>query len=414
MAGSTNWSAYAYDLTPILPSDSTGGTKVYDLADYPRFGVWNDGYYMTFDFIDNDYDGGSNPNYGRIDGSAVCKLDETDIEEGNGTNTGADSATCYTYEPSSLPPMIHTILPANAETSSYPAGTQGEFFMATINPGTNGNPCVPGNMTNPNCHIGDLAYWTWSGIVAESAHTQVPVTAFVPGCYYTNGLATDTVCVPQNDSTYDLCPGGVPCDSDSLGDRLMSPLAYRYISPCEEGRVSYVSCEYLAVTQTVQEDTTYSSGYAHRATAVRYYTLSAPVSPSTSPTLVYSGEFGDGTYSQYYWMPSNAIDEDENIAYTFSVGNGATYASPYMARIDLSNTQSTPAQTVTPNGADASDTTWGEYVSVSVAPDGITFWGTGEYFNPTQTECPGESGGSTTCSWQTQIFTCQKGSGFCP
>ena len=125
VAGSTNWSAYAYDLTPILPSDSTGGTKVYDLADYPRFGVWNDGYYMTFDFIDNDYDGGSNPNYGRIDGSAVCKLDETDIEEGNGTNTGADSATCYTYEPSSLPPMIHTILPANAETSSYPAGTQG-------------------------------------------------------------------------------------------------------------------------------------------------------------------------------------------------------------------------------------------------------------------------------------------------
>ena len=237
-------------------------------------------------------------------------------------------------------------------------------------------------MTNPNCHIGDLAYWTWSGIVAESAHTQVPVTAFVPGCYYTNGLATDTVCVPQNDSTYDLCPGGVPCDSDSLGDRLMSPLAYRYISPCEEGRVSYVSCEYLAVTQTVQEDTTYSSGYAHRATAVRYYTFSAPVSPSTSPTLVYSGEFGDGTYSQYYWMPSNAIDEDENIAYTFSVGNGATYASPYMARIDLSNTQSTPAQTVTPNGADASDTTWGEYVSVSVAPDGITFWGTGNISTP--------------------------------
>jgi hypothetical protein len=129
---------------------------------------------------------------------------------------------------------------------------------------------------------------------------------------------------------------------------------------------------------------------------------------------VYHGIFADSSYSQYYWMPSNAIDEDENVAYTFSIGNEATYPSPYMARIDLNNTQSTPAQTVSTTGADASDNIWGEYVSVSIDTDGLTFWGTGEYFDTTQTQCPGESGGNTTCTWQTQIFNCQKGSGFCP
>ena len=138
------------------------------------------------------------------------------------------------------------------------------------------------------------------------------------------------------------------------------------------------------------------------------------MSPATSPTLVYHGIFADSTYSLYYWMPSDAIDEDENVAYTFSIGNGATNPSPYMARIDLSNSQSTPAQTVTTTGANASDNIWGEYVSVSIAPDGVTFWRTGEYFDTTQTQCPGESGNATTCTWQTQIFNCYKGNGLCP
>jgi hypothetical protein len=89
-----------------------------------------------------------------------------------------------------------------------------------------------------------------------------------------------------------------------------------------------------------------------------------------------------------------------------------------MARIDLANSQSTPAQTVTTAGSDDSDTIWGEYVSVSIDPsDNVTFWGTSEYFDTTQTQCPGQQqNGNTTCTWQTQIYNCYKGnaSGFCP
>jgi len=66
-------------------------------------------------------------------------------------------------------------------------------------------------------------------------------------------------------------------------------------------------------------------------------------------------------------------------------------------------------------GADASDNIWGEYVSVSIDPgDDVTFWGTGEYFGTTQTQCPGTSNNHTTCTWETQIFNCYKGNGFCP
>jgi len=166
----------------------------------------------------------------------------------------------------------------------------------------------------------------------------------------------------------------------------------------------------MAVTQTIQEDNT------TQRTGVRYYTLAGPVSPSTAPTLVYQGDFQDvgSTPALFYWMPSNAIDKNQNIGYTYSVGNGTTDPSPYMARIDLLGTESTPAVTASATGADASDNIWGEYVSVSIDPDNVTFWGTGEYFDTTQTQCPGEQNNQTTCKWQTQIFNCYKGNGFCP
>ena len=135
---------------------------------------------------------------------------------------------------------------------------------------------------------------------------------------------------------------------------------------------------------------------------------------------MYLGLFSDPNYSIYYWMPSNAIDANENVGYTFSEGNVTGYPSPYMVTIDSSGNASTPKQVLAATGADASDNIWGEYVSVSSDPDAtdnISFWATGEYFTATQQQCPAwNPDGSTKCTWQTQLFNCQVGNnnGFCP
>ena len=391
-SGTSYWSAYAFDLTSNI-SDWPSDGGIYDLADYPRFGTWTSGYYMTFDFID---DNSSSQHFGRIDGFVVCQLDETDIAAGDAAN----NATCYTYIPSAAPPMIHTLLPADMETSTAPSGTKGEFFMATVNPGTDGNPCT--NTNPPYCTSDQLAFWTWSDITAEHTHRVVSVNTFTPGCYDTSEPG-NTVCVQQPGTTNEV---------DSVGDRLMSPLAYRYIIDCEEGDITFASCEYLAVTQTVNEGT---NGTA--PTGIRHYTLAAPSGSATTPSVVYQGDFKDSGGNLYYWMPSNAIDKDENVGYTFSIGDGSRSNYPSLYAQTLNNIGNAGTLTIVQSGGgsilDTSNHYWGPYVSTSIDPsDDLTFWSTGQWIPyPGESNCDQTT--KTGCNWETQVFYCQKGSGYC-
>lgn len=241
------WNAYTYNITSMLPNPTT------DLADYPRFGTWSDGYYMAFDFIN------TTP---AIEGTAVCKLNRTAFLQGEADTTGA---ICYSrlVPPQNYPPMVHTILPADAETSVPPPTlTNGEYFLATVNPGSDGNPC-----TGTDCTSDQLAYFTWNNITNKIDWLSVPVNSFIPGCYDSYNPSTKqhspayTNCIPQYNSSILL---------DSVGDRLMSPLAYSYFPDrCEEGTHLYPSCEYLAVTQTIQ----LTSGSYGSQTGIRYYAL---------------------------------------------------------------------------------------------------------------------------------------------
>lgn len=291
------WNSYMYNITSMLPNPTS------DLADYPRFGTWSDGYYMAFDFITHPGN--------VIEGTAVCQLNRTAFLQGIPDTTGA---ICYSRLTQSQPPMVHTILPADAETKTA-TGTQGEFFMATVNPGADGAPCTE---TPPsNCPSDQLAYWTWKDISSSTPPdwSPVAVNSFIPGCYDVinpssgNHDPAYTNCIPQYKSSALL---------DSVGDRLMSPLAYRYIDPsqgCDEHSKFAPSCEYLAVTQTIQlNGTSYGT-----QTGVRYYTMVAPTTATGVPNVIYQGNFYDTSEAQsYYWLPSNAIDANQNVGYTFS------------------------------------------------------------------------------------------------
>jgi hypothetical protein len=281
-------------------------------------------------------------------------------------------------------------VPADAEKSSFPSPTGGEYFLATVNPGTDGNPCH----TAP-CTSNSLAFWTWSDITSELAPVSVSVTTFTPGCYNTTTPGS-TACIFQPGTTNTI---------DSVGDRLMSRLAYRYVIPSTPLHSAY---EYLAVTQTVQEDST------SKRTGVRYYTINTP---GATPTVHYSGDIQDSGNSLSYFMSSNAIDANGVVGYTFSVSgpySSSTYPSVYADTVDNLGNQGTPTDVQSGSGSitDTLDYSWGPYVSTSIDPsDDLTFWSTGEYLPSAESSC--DSGTKTGCNWETQIFYCKKGSGFC-
>ena len=212
-----------------------------------------------------------------------------------------------------------------------------------------------------------------------------------------------------------------------MGDRLMSPLAYRYVTGCDEGSTFAASCEYLAVTQTIQEDQNWDSvhnRYENTATGIRYYTVIAST-PTIAPRILYEGDFFDTTGNLFYWMPSNAIDKNQIVGYTFNIGNGSStycsmspcYPSVYADTLDAAGATGTltSVQTGSASITDSANQSWGEYVSMSMDPsDDLTFWGVGEYLTTTESNCHSGGGSSNVCEWLTTIFSCQKGSGVCP
>jgi len=380
-AGQSMWNTYAFELNPALPKNNHGHTY---FPDYGRFGTWSDGFYVAFDLEDPDQ------NDVNIVGFEVCKLDKADMIAGLSSN----SPVCYTYIPNYVPStdasLIHTLLPADFEGSnSIPGNTAGEYFLAQVNPS---NPGTNNQCSKLPCTSNQVAFWTWSGFTSGAGPTLISLNdPFTPACY-TTARPWNTVCVEQ--------PSGVP--SDSVGDRLMSRLAYRYVTGKYQG-------EYLAVAHTIQEDAT------TQRTGIRFYQIAA----SAHPSVVIKGDVQDNTYHLSAYVPSVAMDHNGTVGLTFTVDGNASFSlfnydpSPVFRTIALG--QQGPVELILANsgasGQDETDTSWGEYVSVTIDPnDDLTFWAVDEYMKGNQTaNCNGTT--QTGCTWASRVYTCKKGSG---
>jgi hypothetical protein len=384
LEGSNNeslWNVYAYELNPSIPKNKNGQTY---FPDYQRFGTWSDGFYVAWDLEDPE------TNDVNIVGFMVCKLDKADILAGLSSNAPA----CYTYIPSYVPTtnasLIHTLLPADFEGSTpIPSTTKGEYFLAQVNPS---NPGTNNQCTSTPCTSNELAYWTWSAFTSGAGPTLIPLNdPFTPACY-TPQRPWNTVCVQEPYGGY----------SDSVGDRLMYRLAYRYFTGTGGG-------EYLAVAHTIQEDAT------TERTGIRYYQILA----GASPTIAAKGDVTDNTYHLSAYMPSVAMDHNGNVGITFTVAGIAGISSfnydPSPVFLTSTKGKLGPVELILSKsgttGQDETDTFWGEYVSVASDPnDDLTFWATDEYMNGNQTSnCSGS--GVTGCTWATRVYTCKKGSG---
>lgn len=148
--------------------------------DYPKLGVWPDGYYISYNIFNNGV---------TFAGSKVCAFDRTSML------AGAPSVTQQCFQLSS---SFGGLLPSDLDGATPPPAGTPNFFM---NFGANSL-----NLWKFHVDFSNSANSTFTG------PTNIPVASFSPAC---SGGGT---CIPQSGTTQQL---------DSLADRLMYRLAYR-------------------------------------------------------------------------------------------------------------------------------------------------------------------------------------------
>ena len=164
-------------------SDATGSYYRYafqmpNFNDYPKLGVWPDGYYATF----NMFNGNS------FVGARACAFDRTSMLSG-----AAATSQCF-----QLSSSFGGLLPSDLDGVAPPPAGSPNYFL---NFGTN-------SLNLWKFHVD----WANSANSTFTGPTNIPVAAFSEAC---GGGA----CIPQS--------GSRAASLDSLGDRLMYRLAYR-------------------------------------------------------------------------------------------------------------------------------------------------------------------------------------------
>jgi hypothetical protein len=195
-------SQFSVSTTPYLQCiavsttpDATGTWRRYSFQysyfdDYPKMGVWPDGYYETFNmFLGNTFVG-----------SDACAYDRISMLSGA-------SATQVCFQQSSA---VGSLLPSDLDGTTAPPANSPNYLLTY---GTNALLLYKFHVDfhNPSSS-------TFTG------PTSIPVAAFTPLCY------GGQQCVPQPGTTNKL---------DSLADRLMYRLAYRNFGNHESLVVSH-------------------------------------------------------------------------------------------------------------------------------------------------------------------------------
>lgn len=303
-------------------TDTTGG-----LGDYPKLGIWPDGLYMSVNMFDYAATG-------LYQGPRVYAFNKAQMY------AGSSNVQAVVFNG---PSADFTLLPSNArlQTGTPPAGTP-NYFVATwlyLNAISVykfhvdwSNPALS-TFTGPNT---PLASSSWPNEAVGNAAT--------PG------------------SSLDVLP-----------IRAMMQNQYTNIGGVES----------LWTPHTVKRT---SLGFA----APRWY--QADVTGGTVATnLTQSATWDpDGSNVTYRYVPSLAVDRAGNLAMGYTTSNSATNPGiKYAGRLstDSAGTFSQTEQTLiqgtgTQTGTCGGTTCrrWGDYATMTLDPDGCTFWLTSEYY----------------------------------
>lgn len=338
-----------YELVAISTSPDPTGSYFryafqYDyMPDYPKIGVWSDGYYISVNRFNTNGTGtfvgagaGVLERSKMLIGDPTARLIYFKTETLGGSGSAAGSA-CY------------SMLPADCDGAFPSAGTPDYF---TYIPSTSGS-----ELRIWALHVD----WTTPANSTFLYITALPVTAFTR-------LGTHVGVVAQSGTSNKL---------DGLGDRLMFRNQYRNFGSYE----SFVTCHNVNIGGGIAG----VRWYEYRKTGS---TFSLYQQSSYNP--------GDG---KSRWLGSIAMNANGDIGLAYTVSNSSMFPSIYYTGRKAADPLGTMtvAEGIIQTGTNYIDGAirWGDYSSMSIDPsDNLTFWTTNEYIG---------SGTPTSWPWTTKI-----------
>ncbi|MFH0952774.1 MAG: carboxypeptidase regulatory-like domain-containing protein [Verrucomicrobiota bacterium] len=337
-------------------ADATGSWYLYDFVmpntkmnDYPKLGVWPDGYYMT----DNQFQGFS------WAGAGVFVFDRAKMLAGDPT------ATYQYFDLYGVDPNFGGLLPSDLDGPPPPEGAPNCFLM------------VDDSFVNP---ADAMYFWEFHVDWTNSANTT----------FGNNGSPSFTNAVAAFDSAFaggrnNIPQPGTSQKLDALADRLMHRAQYR----------CFGSYETLVASHTVDAD-----GNDHAG--VRYYEFRRPL-PGGTFSIHEQATYAPDAHHR--WMGSAAMDGQGNLAVGFSVSSTSVYPSiRYAGRLATdppNGLYQGESELYAGSGSQThSAARWGDYSMLSVDPvDNVTFWYVNEYLPAT-----------SVADWHTRIGSFRLGS----
>lgn len=301
-------------------------TSTTKFNDYPKLGVWPDGYYMTANLFD--------PNWA---GTGIYAFDRSAML------TGA-AATMQMFE---LPASDWGgMLPSDLDGSTPPPAGAANVMVEILD-----GAWDPPNWPNDELHFHQFHVdWdTPANTTFNAAPIQVAVAAF-------DGLLCGFgACVPQSGTAQKL---------DTLSDRLMFRLAYR----------NFGTHESLVLNHAADAGSDQA--------AFRWYEIRDP--RANPPTIFQQSTFAPD--SVHRWMASAAMDSQGNLAVAYNASSASVTPSIRYAGRLVGDTVSTlpqgEATLLTSATSQTSGNRWGDYSDLTLDPtDDCTFWMALEYAN---------------------------------
>ncbi len=318
---SGGWNYYSIVTTDVFP-------------DYPKFGVWPDGLYQSANCF-GPGTGGSTFQFVRV--WAINKAQ---------MYAGSPTVQIVQFN---APSGEFTILPANArlQTGTPPSGSPNYFAVV------------------------------WQFLNAMSVYKfHVDWDRISLSTFTGPSISTDTNWWEQLASANQTAP--TPGNrNDELYPRLMMQNQYSNIGGVES----------LWASHTVGAGNPGASNVTATQSAVRFYQVKVTggtVEAAPTQAWTYSPDA-----SLWRYMPSIAVDRASNMAIGYTTSNATTNpALNYAAQTagTLNNIDQTEQLLFQGTGAQTGNcgtstcTRWGDYSTMSLDPDGCTFWYTGEYY----------------------------------
>ncbi len=304
--------------------------------DYPKYGVWSDGFYISTRDFDSGYAG-----------VGVYALKRDDIVGGNPNPT-----IIYFFVDRSTDPwqVGDGLLPADIDGSTLPPAGSPQYFVGSMDDGGPYGAAQDG-----------LTFWEFDADFDTPANSTFTRTAIIPIASYDTQYpcTSGRNCIPQAGTSNGI-------DIQSYRQRPLHRLAYR----------NFGTHESLVTNQSVEASAALGG--------IRWWEIR---DPDNSPTLHQEGTYAPGVNDGIHrWMGSIAMDQEGNMGLAYSASsssmNPAIRFTGRLATDPLGAMDRTEGSIIDGTGSQTGSQRWGDYTSTNVDPvDDCTFWHVNEYYD---------------------------------